>query len=93
MKNNRYEKQCPICGKRFVPCGTDLSAFNWRRVACSPECGKEYFRAVLEARGEIVVVNELDEQNVALEETEVKIETEDSQPVRRSKKKAITSDH
>lgn len=27
--------------------------FQWREVACSPECGEEYLRRVLESRGQL----------------------------------------
>lgn len=42
---------CRVCGKKYAVCNTVVkSVFNWREVACSPECGQEYFRQVLEAR-------------------------------------------
>lgn len=44
---------CRVCGKQFVPCGkssAEIGAFNYREVACSPECGQEYLRRVLENR-------------------------------------------
>lgn len=44
---------CRVCGKPFVPCNKTsraLGAFNYREVACSPECGSEYFRRVEAAR-------------------------------------------
>lgn len=44
---------CRVCGKMFVPCNktsSELGAFNYRGVACSPECGVEYFRRVQDAR-------------------------------------------
>lgn len=48
-------KICKVCGKEYEPCRsirpTD-SVFNWRVVACSPQCGQEYFRRVAEARGQ-----------------------------------------
>ena len=49
----KVKKECRVCGKLFVPCSTcenDNTAFHWRSVACSQECGKEYLRRVLEAR-------------------------------------------
>lgn len=33
-----------------VDCERDKSAFHWRTVACSVECGLEFFRKVEEAR-------------------------------------------
>ena len=75
MDRKRYEKACPICGKTFVPCATNLDAFNWRRVACSVECGREYFRRVLASRGEVEVNNmkqvPVGEPPVVVEETYV----------------------
>ena len=44
---------CRVCGKEFVPCGksaAEIGAFNYREVACSPECGQEYLKRVLEGR-------------------------------------------
>lgn len=44
---------CRVCGKMFVPCNktsSALGAFNYREVACSPECGAEYLRRVQAAR-------------------------------------------
>lgn len=45
---------CKVCGKKYEGCRTAAlngEAFRWQEVACSPECGAEYFRAVMEARG------------------------------------------
>nr|DAG68623.1 MAG TPA: hypothetical protein [Caudoviricetes sp.] len=47
------QKPCRVCGKLFTPCAyceKDDTAFHWRAIACSIECGKEYLRRVLEAR-------------------------------------------
>ena len=44
---------CKTCGKLFTPCAYCVSHYGngaWRAVACSLECGIEYFRAVEEAR-------------------------------------------
>ena len=44
---------CRVCGKMFTPCNktsSALGAFNYREVACSPECGAEYLRRVQAAR-------------------------------------------
>ncbi len=48
------KRKCRVCGKEYEACRTTKKAsggFNWREVACSPECGERYFRAVMEARG------------------------------------------
>lgn len=55
---------CRVCGKLFVPCNKSsnaLGAFNYREVACSPECGAEYLRRVQAARQKIT--KEVIEQN------------------------------
>lgn len=58
-------KPCKICGTPFVPCLTQLPfGFNWRTVACSPECGQVYLHKIMVSRGLI------DEQP---EETETKM--------------------
>ena len=44
---------CRVCGKAFVPCNKPsnvIGAFNYRSIACSPECGAEYLRRVQAAR-------------------------------------------
>lgn len=44
---------CRVCGNMFTPCNKTsgaLGAFNYREVACSPECGVEYLRRVQAAR-------------------------------------------
>lgn len=49
----KVQKPCKVCGKLYTPCGyceSDKQAFHWRLVACSYECGMEYFRRVEEAR-------------------------------------------
>lgn len=49
----KVQKPCKVCGKMYTPCvdcERDKSAFHWRTVACSVECGLEFFRQVEEAR-------------------------------------------
>lgn len=46
---SKVQKPCKICGKMFTPCAdceNDKTMFRWKRVACSPECAKEYFAKV-----------------------------------------------
>ncbi len=46
---SKVQKPCRICGKMFTPCAdceNDKTMFRWKRVACSPECAKEYFAKV-----------------------------------------------
>ncbi len=50
---SKVQKPCRICGKMFTPCANcenDKTMFRWKRVACSPECAKEYFSKVEEIR-------------------------------------------
>ncbi len=47
------KRKCRVCGKEYEACRTnkkDVGGFNWKEVACSPECGAEYLRLVQEAR-------------------------------------------
>lgn len=49
----KVQKQCKACGKLYTPCfdcENDKTAFHWRTVACSPECGRKYFAMVEAAR-------------------------------------------
>lgn len=53
------KRKCRVCGKEYEACRTTKNAiggFNWREVACSPECGEQYLRSVMEARGAITSV-------------------------------------
>lgn len=46
---------CRVCGKPYEPCYSikmGSSVFNWREVACSPECGATYFKQIEESRAE-----------------------------------------
>lgn len=64
---NKVQKPCKICGKMFTPCAdceNDKTMFRWKRVACSPECAKEYFRRIEESRQPMV-------QNVKVESISV----------------------
>ena len=48
---------CRVCGKQFVPCNkssASLGAFNYHSIACSPQCGAEYFRRIQESRKQTV---------------------------------------
>lgn len=45
--------ECRICGKQYEACLTSnqsKSAFNWKEVACSPECGTKYFQKIEASR-------------------------------------------
>lgn len=45
----KQTKICRVCGKTYEACNsqrTGSNVFNWKEVACSPECGTEYFKRV-----------------------------------------------
>ena len=46
-------EKCRVCGKPYKPCktGSVPGTFNWKEVACSPECGEKYLANILESRG------------------------------------------
>ena len=48
-------KECRVCGKVYTACNTTRhfdGSFHWREVACSPECGEEYLRRIMDSREE-----------------------------------------
>lgn len=53
---SKTRRKCEICGCEYTVCNTALNSrdrFAYEKVACSPECGAEYFRRVMAARGEL----------------------------------------
>ncbi len=49
----KQTKTCRVCGKEYEACRsikTGDVAFNWREVACSPECGKIYLQRIMASR-------------------------------------------
>lgn len=49
-------KKCRVCGKEYEACRNlhrIAGVFRWQEVACSPECGTEYLRQIMESRGEL----------------------------------------
>jgi hypothetical protein len=80
---------CRVCGKLFVPCNKSsrsLGAFNYRSVACSPECGAEYLRRVQAARNPVVVTEDVIPD--AIVSTDQAVE-EEIQPTERTVRKKI----
>ena len=70
MMSNKVQKPCKVCGKMYTPCSDcerDKYAFHWRTVACSIECGKEYFRMVEEARKPKVEVKDVEVETITEE--------------------------
>lgn len=52
----KQTKKCRVCGKVYEACRsikTGSSVFNWREVACSPECGKVYFQQIMSSRSDV----------------------------------------
>lgn len=50
---SQVRKPCRVCGKSYIPCNTcekDQSAFHWREVACSVECGMKYLAEIEKSR-------------------------------------------
>lgn len=46
-------KTCRVCGKEYEACRSAnrcAGVFRWQEVACSPECGTEYFKKISASR-------------------------------------------
>lgn len=96
----KVQKPCKICGKMFTPCAdceNDNTMFRWKRVACSPECAKEYFARIEESRkpqvekqeAQTVETNNTETVSVSSGEDEV---TDMSKKTRRTRKKNIENE-
>lgn len=52
----KQTKTCRVCGKTYEACRsikTGDAVFNWREVACSPECGKIYLHRIMVSRSKV----------------------------------------
>lgn len=52
----KQTKICRVCGATYEACRSVKNGdgtFNWREVACSPECGMKYLHDVMVSRGEV----------------------------------------
>lgn len=61
----KQTKVCRVCGASYEACRsikTGDIVFNWREVACSPECGKIYLQRVMASRGSNQVSGDNGEQ-------------------------------
>lgn len=70
----KHTKECRVCGKHYAACNsarTGSPIFNWREVACSPECGEVYLELIRESRektnttecvGQLSVVGEFNDE-------------------------------
>lgn len=49
----KQKKICRVCGAEYEACQsvrTGSNIFNWREVACSPECGMKYLDRITASR-------------------------------------------
>lgn len=82
----KVKRKCKTCGKEYTVCTTALNShdrFAYEKVACSPECGAEFFRRVMEARGELP--QETKTEAVVVEAAE----TEDAAPIEETTCEAV----
>lgn len=66
---NKVQKPCKICGKMFTPCAdceNDKTMFRWKRIACSPECAKEYFKRIDESRKPKIILETIHNNDIGL---------------------------
>lgn len=61
-------KKCRVCGKDYTVCKNAVrnpnnKTFRWQEVACSPECGSEYFRQIEQSRNTQASVKVKAEEN------------------------------
>ena len=65
------KKICRVCGKEYNACKNTVRnpnmSFRWQELACSKECGLEYFKRVSLARN--TVANKQEENTVVESET------------------------
>lgn len=73
-------KTCRVCGATYEACNSARSGskiFNWREVACSPECGVVYFDKIAASRG---IVESAEESVVTRPSRKKKVEKLESVP-------------
>ncbi len=57
----KQRKICRVCGAEYEACQsvrTGSKVFNWREVACSPECGMKYLDSITASRSIVEPVEE-----------------------------------
>ena len=77
-------KTCRVCGATYESCNSARSgnkAFNWREVACSPECGMVYLDRITASRSIVEPVEEATVMCFPLKDTVEKHEPELEQVV------------
>lgn len=68
----KQRKICRVCGAEYEACQsvrTGSKAFNWREVACSPECGMEYLDRITASRSIVEPIEESGIMRFPLNET------------------------
>lgn len=81
-------RTCKVCGKKYEYCFTNRPSglFRWQDVACSPECGTEYFRQIAISRGELVE-DEPSKAAPVAEQPATEVETPKRKTTKQRKKK------
>ena len=89
----RHTKICRVCGKEYTPCnGSALrnsDTINWQVVACSKECGAEYFARIAASRS--VAVEDTPVANAVEEVAEPVAEVVEQEAVPAPKKRSKAS--
>jgi hypothetical protein len=90
----KVQKPCKVCGKMYTPCAyceNEKTAFHWRTVACSKECGYEYLRQVMEARNPNTEIEEIKVENetVVINEEVTTVESVEEVTKKKTSKKKI----
>ena len=76
----KQTKICRVCGATYEACNSARSgngAFNWREVACSPECGMVYLNKITASRS---IVEPAEEMVVTPVTRKKKIEKHEPEP-------------
>lgn len=67
----KQTKICRVCGNTYEACNSSRSGgntFNWREVACSQECGAEYFKRIELSRNPKKEIRTLSKKKKHIEE-------------------------
>lgn len=75
----KQTKTCRVCGATYEACNsirTGSKVFNWREVACSPECGMVYLDRITASRSIVEPVEEPDVLRFPLKEVTETHETD-----------------
>lgn len=88
---------CRNCGKPYEGCRNARSVpgvFRWQDVACSPECGAEFLKAVLISRGEYVEPEEEQADKSVAVKTASAVESREETiaPAKKRTKRSVSSE-